>query len=402
MKQWSKQKTKWALLSLIPVIAVPSITVAAIYGVRQSRDNTSSVSRSLSDIELKETLAKELNEIYQENPELKENQSFSFDDFILEDVKIKVREAESKVSRYQLKKMLRRVLEDYLTRFQTNIENYIDSKEAKAVDELYTQFSKKLIEVQDLARDAYLPEDLLAEDMWLYGAIRKLSKYETIKDEIKHKEQLVLLINEINDQIEHYKELKDAIIRADYIHNLEMIGNKRLPVDKKAYGFPRAFTRVRDNTFANIKFDRKLVIPEWVTSIGKKAFYQADLSNGITFLGRIKEIDDQAFMGAKLPDDFRLPSSVTKMGDEVFKDTMLPMGFEAESFLIDQGKFIGSVPDYTTWWDASLTNEQIEKMLEDDDAFMAHNDAFAPRKKIYKWRYWAIKEFDKDKKWARK
>ena len=81
---------------------------------------------------------------------------------------------------------------------------------------------------------------------------------------------------------------------------------------------PSSLTRIVDDLFINCYMLEKVIIPESVTTIGKRAFSGCSLSE-INIPSSVVSIDDEAFNHCQTLTSVTLPSSLTSIGKSVFQ-----------------------------------------------------------------------------------
>lgn len=335
MTKENNKKTKWVLLSIIPVVAIPSVALASVYGVRHKENENKKIS-VLSDSEIDSILAKEASEIYS-NYEL--NEKGENVKLAIEKVKREVKENDIVINVQKLREMLAYEINLIETMIQSTIQDKIDKtiseNNRRDIEELYVAYQESLQKLGDVEKPKLVvSRDLLKEDWWIAN---KVIKNKVVpKDEIKYREQLVNLIEDVEEQIQYWKILQEAMERCKYIKFVNKEKEKYFKtgeLNPNIANIPQSVERIPDGLFEGVKFDRLVMIPKWVKYIGKRAFKNASLLKGIQISKSVIEIEDEAFMNAKLDDTFRIPPTLQKLGDRVFENTTLPFGFEYHTFL---------------------------------------------------------------------
>lgn len=109
-----------------------------------------------------------------------------------------------------------------------------------------------------------------------------------------------------------------------------------------AYQVPDGVTEIGDKAFFNCTALREVTLPGSVRSIGENAFFGCSALNKVVFADGLTEIGKKAFSNTALQ-DVTLPASVTRVGEEAFhlclKLRSVSIGSAVE--MIESGTFFG-------------------------------------------------------------
>lgn len=224
-KLFKNKTTKYLLLGLVPTVLVSTITLAAIYGSKTSKQEVPSILLKEEEV-TDEDISDELNSLYDEqhiDKTLDSSEKQKMTDILVTSVKKEVDEAKSNgitIDKLRLKDIIRRELDDALLILEVKLSGVmqralVEDKEAD-VQALYSVYEQKHQGAKNIVIETL--EEGVSSDMFnklLFMWPHKHLKHKVEFHEVYHKEHLINLIRDVDAWVDYNIERNNLIKTAN-------------------------------------------------------------------------------------------------------------------------------------------------------------------------------------------